>query len=383
MARKIFLNVVLGAALLWILAAAAPEKTQQAADIIEELKLFAKTVGAIHEAYVGDTQPRQLYYEAVKGMLASLGDKYSQFFDPATYELVKMHIRGEYAGIGAMMDIKDGYPYVKAVNPDSPAARSGLLPMDKLLKIDGASMEKKELPEVAKLLRGEADTDVRLTILRPPGKEMEIIIKREKISIESVKDVRIVVDGIGYLRIQGFQDNTPAQVGAALETLSKKGMKSLIIDLRGNDGGLLPSAVGLSSYFLPKGKKVVSVKSKIKEQQKDYFTEKPGKLYEKLRLVILVNGQSASASEIFSACMQDYKRAVIVGTKTFGKASVQSVVPLDDTTAMKFTTARYMSPNGRMIDGIGLEPDEKVDAPAENGIDPQLVHALSILNKKK
>lgn len=359
-----------------------PQAVQEATDIIEELKLFSKALGAIHEAYVGDTQPRTLLYEATRGMLASLGDKYAQFFDPALYELLQMSMRGEYAGIGVILQVIDRYPQVMSVKPDGAAAKAGIQPQDRILKIDGNSMEDKALPEVAKLLRGEANSDVKLSLFRIPlNQQIEITLKREKIEIESVKEPRIVSKDIGYLHIADFQQNTTEQVDRALKKLDKEGLKALIIDLRDNGGGLLNQAVDLAGLFLPKGTKVVSVKSKIKEQQLEHFTT--GKYAtRKDVLVVLVNGQSASASEIFSACMQDNKRAVVLGTRTFGKASVQSVVPLDDKTALKFTTARYMSPLGRMIDGIGIEPDEVVEKNPAEGLDLQIVRALAILSEK-
>ncbi len=381
MARRFYLVLVFFG-LVSVSVLAAPQVAQQAGDVIEELKLFSMAMGAIHEAYVGDTQPRNLTYEAIKGMLAGLGDKYAQFFDPALYELVKMSISGEYAGIGVILQVIDHYPQVMSLRPDGAALKAGVLPGDRILKVDGKSIVDMPLPDVAKLLRGEANSDVRLTLERPNVKApLDLVIKRERIEIESVKDARIATKGIGYIHIADFQENTTQQVNDALRKLDKEGLKALIIDLRDNGGGLLEQAVDLSGLFLVKGQKVVSVKSKIKEQQKDHFTSGKYKT-RKEPMVILVNGKSASASEIFSACMQDSRRATIIGTQTFGKASVQSVVPLDDKTAMKFTTARYLSPLGRMIDGVGIKPDQVIDKKDSDTLDMQVVQALSLLSEK-
>ncbi|HRK61590.1 MAG TPA: S41 family peptidase [Candidatus Omnitrophota bacterium] len=364
---------------------AAPEPAKEAGkNIVEELKLFAKTMGAIHDAYVGETQLRTLFYSAVQGMLNSLGDKYAQFFDPSTYELLKMHMRGEYAGIGTVLQIADGYPEVVALKPDSPAAKAGVKIKDRILEIDKISVRGQSLAEAAKLLRGEAGTEVQLLVMRPSKrKKITITVQREKIEIESVQDARIIEQGIGYLKIVHFQDHTAKQVESALRELDQQGLRALIIDLRDNDGGILEQAVELADFFLPSGSKVVSVRSKIKEQQRDHATMGKAVSHD-VPLVILVNGKSASASEIFSACMQDYERAVVVGSQTYGKASVQSVVPLDDKTAMKFTTARYLSPKGRMIDGVGIKPDEVMAATGTVGRDAdlQIVKALELLAKK-
>ncbi len=380
MARRVFLTVgfLIVASLTLV---AAPEVSQEAVNIIEELKLFSKAIGVIHEAYVGETKPRNLTYEAIRGMLAGIGDKYAQFFDPSLYELVQMSIRGEYAGIGVVLQIIDRYPQVMSLRPEGAASKAGVQSGDRILKINGDLIENVELPEVAKRLRGEADSDVQLSILRPSiNKAIELIIKREKIEIESVKDARIVSKGVGYISIVNFQENTTEQVHEALRKLDKEGLKKLIIDLRDNGGGLLEQAVDLASLFLPQNKKVVSVKSKIKEQQKEYFTSGKYAVRKDL-VVILVNEKSASASEIFSACLQDYRRATVIGTQTFGKASVQSVVPLDEKTAIKFTTARYLSPLGRMIDGIGIKPDEIIEKNKSDALDMQIVRALSFLNE--
>ncbi|MBI3306467.1 MAG: S41 family peptidase [Candidatus Omnitrophica bacterium] len=351
-------------------------------NVLEELKLFSKTIGLIIQAYVDDKQPRQLYYEAVKGMMASL-DPYCQFLGKEHYELLKIDIKGEYAGIGARLEAIEGFPVIMEVQPDSAAQKAGLLPQDKIMKIDGGTTEKKPLPEVAALLRGDVDTALTLTILRSATNQtMDIRVVRQKIEIEAVKDVRMIGKSLGYLRIAEFRENTADQTEKSLKTLHEKGMQALIIDLRGNQGGVMPEAIELAQKFLPAGTKIVSVKSKIPEQQQEYVSE--AKTVEgNYPIAILVNEGSASASEIFTASMQENGRAHVIGVKTFGKASVQSVIPLDDVTAMKMTTARYLTPKGTVIDHVGIEPDEEVqNGPAGTpGFDHQTESVLTYFKK--
>ena len=350
--------------------------------ILEELKLFSKGIGVISEAYVGDVTPRNLLYQAMKGMLGSL-DRFSEFIDPERFKLFQIQIKGEYAGIGAILHAVNGQVVIKAVEPSKPAEKAGLLAGDILLKVDGVSMEKKSPAEVAALLRGDADTPVVVTLSRPPSMQvMDVKILRQKIEIQSVQDIRMVGKSLAYFRLSGWQDHTSAQADQALKDLKKKGMKALIIDLRNNDGGLLAQAVALAERFLPKGKKIVSVKSKIAEQRKEYFVPENGN-YVNIELVILVNGYSASASEVFSGAMQDHKRATLIGVKTFGKGSVQSVVPFDDASAMKLTTARYATPSGRVIDMIGLTPDRVIvnNPDGTPGVDRQILEAITFFKQ--
>jgi carboxyl-terminal processing protease len=354
----------------------------QAEAIIDELKLFSKAMGVILEGYVGEAPSRQLLYQAVKGMLGSL-DAYSEFIDPERYELLKISMRGEYAGIGVRLEIIDRFPVIMEVQTGSAAEKAGLQVNDKILRVGAESMEGKKVPEVAALLRGEAGVPVNLTIWRGATQEkLAIAVVREIIEIPSVRDTRMVGRRVGYVWILDFQENTAAQFDRAIDELTKQGMRALIIDLRNNEGGLMPQAVELAERFLPQGAKIVSVESKISEQRKEHISTGTKTLAD-LPLVILVNELSASAAEIFSAAMQDNGRARIVGMKTFGKASVQSVIPLDDASAMKLTTARYKSPTGKVIDALGVYPDETVEnGPADvPGSDHQTRRAVELLRE--
>lgn len=350
--------------------------------LIAELKLFSRAIGAVWEAYPGNVSPRELLYQAVKGMLSSL-DKYSEFIDPQRYQLLQISMKGEYAGIGIILKMVGPKIAISAVEPGKPGEKAGLLVDDIILKIDGISMENKTIPDVASLLRGDADTPVVITILREPLHQiLDIKIQRKKIEIQAIQDAHMIGKSLAYMRIAAWQENTTDQMDKILKDLKKKGMKALIIDLRNNDGGLMTQAVSLAERFLPKGKKIVSVQSKIEEQRKDYFSSF-GKGATKLPLVILVNQKTASASEVFSGALQDHHRATIVGVKTFGKGSVQSIIPLDEVSGMKLTTARYVTPLEKVIDGTGLTPDRIVKSgPAGPlGEDPQFLEATAILKK--
>lgn len=365
-------------------AAAGPAGTAAGAEtgILAELKLFSKALSAIEQAFVNDVQPRQLLYDAVKGMLAGLGDKFTEFIEPARYELLQMQLKGEYSGIGVMLDLKDGFPVVRSLKQGSAAQKAGVLPQDIFLKIDGKPTQGLDLVAIASQLRGAADTHLVLTIRRDAiGKIFDLEIAREMIEIEAVKDVRMIGKHAGYFWLQSWQEKTADQVDKAIRDLRAQGLQALIIDLRNNDGGLLPSAVAVAERFLGAGKAIVSVSSKIAEQRKDYVSsgkaEVPG-----LELIVLVNQRSASASEVFSAAVQDHRRASLIGVQTYGKASVQSLVPLDEKSAMKLTTARYKSPAGRFIDHVGLTPDFVVEnSPDGQGPDRQVLKAMELFRK--
>lgn len=349
--------------------------------ILEELKLFSKAMGAIQEGYVEEVPARALFYGSAQGMVGVLADKYSEFIDPQRYELLQIIMRGEYAGIGAILEIVDERPTIKGIQPGAAAEKAGLQAGDQIRRVDGVDVEKKPIPELSALLRGKEGSDLLITVFRPSAAQiLDVRIVREKVVLKAVEDVRMVGRALGYIRIDDWTENTAKQFDKSVQELTAKGMKALVVDLRDNDGGLLTVAVEVAERFLGEGKKIVEVKSRIPEQRKEYFSSGKSTL-PPLPLVVLVNGNSASASEIFSAAMQDHKRATVVGTVTFGKASVQSVVPLDERSAMKLTTARYLSPLGRAIDGVGITPDEVVanEPSGAAGADRQTLRALELL----
>lgn len=382
--RRVLRFVLVGFLVLGVLPFSFLHAQEEVVSLIEELKLFSRAFGAIYEAYPGNLQPRAVLYQAVKGMLGSL-DRYSEFIEPERYQLIQIAMKGEYAGIGAILKLVGTRIAIRAVEPGKPAEKAGLLPEDIILKINDVMIENKTIAEVAAMLRGDENVAVILKIMRgPAGEIFDIKIQRQKIEIQATQDARMIGKAIGYFRLIAWQDNTTAQAEKTVKDLKKKGMKALIIDLRDNDGGLMTQAVALAELFLPKGKKIVSVQSKIAEQRKEYVSSKDQGYFD-MPLVVLVNERTASASEVFSGALQDYRRATIVGAKTFGKGSVQSVIPLDDVSGMKLTTARYLTPEGRILDGVGLVPDQVVDKGAEGSqeTDPQTAAAIAVLGKFK
>jgi len=359
--RSVKITVLAVVLCLALAAGLVTAANAQAPDILEELKLFSRAMQAILEGYVEDVKPREMFYAAVRGMLASL-DKYSVFIDPKQYELLKINMQGEYAGIGTWIRETEGFVVIDRIKPGTPAAKADIAVGDRLLAVDGVLVAGMNIGDVGRMLRGEPETTVHLKLFRvPEAREFEVELLREKIEIEAVKDVRIAGRAVGYVHLVDWSEQTVRQFDEAMTSLADQGMEALIIDLRGNSGGLMKQAIALAGRFLPEGMPVISVRSKIEVQRKDHVVEKQGQPFYDYPVLILVNHESASASEIFSAALQDAGRATVLGTQTFGKASVQSVVPLDDVSAMRLTTARYHSPKGRVIDETGITPNVIVE----------------------
>lgn len=332
------------------------EKPNKADELYKELELFSDTVSVIRSDYVEEPQPRDLVYGALKGMLSSL-DPYSQFMDPDMYNEMKIETQGEFGGIGIEITIQDNLLTIISPIDDTPAFNAGLKAGDKIVKIDGEITKDLTLVEAVKKLRGKPGTKVNITVLREFEKKLlDFSIMRSIIKLESIKKAEIIDSGIGYIRLVEFQEKTARDLEEKLNDLESKGMKGLILDLRNNPGGLLDSAVGVASKFLEEGKTVVSTKGRV-ENQNFVFKSKNRSRHLGYPIVVLVNGGSASASEIVSGAVQDNGRGIIMGTKSFGKGSVQTVVPLSDGSAIRLTTSKYFTPGGRSINGVGITPD--------------------------
>lgn len=343
---------------LWInhIGFAEKEKQQVKDDLYKELELFSDAVSIIRTDYVEDKKSKDLMYGALKGMLASL-DPYSQFMDPDTYNEMKVETEGEFGGIGIEITIKDDLLTVITPIEDTPAYKAGLKPGDRIVKIDGGITKDLTLIEAVKKLRGKPGTDVNVIVLRESEKKLlEFTITRSIIKIESIKKAEFLEPGIGYVRLIEFQENTPRDLLDALTKLEAGNLKGLILDLRNNPGGLLDVAVDVAGKFLEEGKVVVSTKGRVENQNLE-FKSKNKNNHLNYPIVVLINGGSASASEIVAGALQDYKRAILLGTKSFGKGSVQTVVPLSDGSAVRLTTSKYFTPNGRSIHGEGIMPD--------------------------
>lgn len=333
-------------------------------DLYGELKLFSEALSLVRKNYVEEVKPKELIYGAIKGMLSSL-DPHSSFMTPEQYKEMQVDTRGEFGGVGIQIGIKDGMLTVIAPIEDTPAFKAGIKAGDKIIKINDEFTKNMSLQDAVSKMRGVPSSTVKITILREGWKETrDFVITREIIKIKSVKS-KMLEDGIGYIKINQFQEQTSSDLSNAMTALKQEHATSLILDLRNNPGGLLNSAIDVSSQFLPPGKLVVFIKDKKGEKTEYRSGKSNGE--SSIPMVVLVNQGSASASEIVAGALKDWSRAVIIGTQTFGKGSVQSVVPLNDGSALKLTTAKYFTPKGVSIQTTGITPDIIVKAEVKDG----------------
>ena len=325
-------------------------------DLYRQVELFSDTLAIIQTDYVDEVKPKDLIYGAMKGMLSSL-DPHSQFMDPESYNELKVDTEGKFGGVGLEITLKDNLLTVVTPIEDTPAWRAGVKAADIIVKINNELTRDMLLTDAVKKMRGRPGETVTLTILRESEKKiLEFKIVRDMIKIKDIKEARILEDGIGYIRLVEFRENTAADINTVLTRLSKQGMNALILDLRNNPGGLLDAAVKVAEKFIEKGKLIVYTRGR-KETQNMEFIAASSRPILNLPLVVLINEGSASGSEIVAGCLQDYKRAIIIGTKSFGKGSVQSVLPLSDGSALRLTTSRYFTPLGKIIQEKGVTPD--------------------------
>ena len=330
-------------------------------DFYGQLELFAEAISVVRSEYVDDVDPKKLIYGAMKGMLSSLDD-FSQFMEPDEFEEMKSETKGEFGGVGTEISLKDGILTVVTPLVGTPADLAGIKPGDKIVRINGKITKNITLNEAVKEMRGKPGSIVTLMIWREKAQKiLEMPIRRAIIKIPSVKDAKLIDDSIGYIRLVEFQDNTVRDFDGALKKLESQGMNSLILDLRYNPGGILEGAVAVAERFLPKDKVIVSIKSRTPEENAVFKSS--GKFtHRDYPIIILVNEGSASAAEIVSGAVQDNKRGLILGEKTYGKASVQTVIPMKDGSALRLTTAAYLTPSGKLIKGQGIMPDVVVEA---------------------
>ena len=321
----------------------------------QDLRLFTEALTIIKNTYVEEVNTQDLIYGALKGMLRTL-DPHSGFMPPEEYKEMQIDTRGEFGGLGIQIGIKKGMLTVIAPIEDTPAWKAGIKAGDKIIKVEGESTRDMTLFEAVKKMRGPKGTTVTITIMREGWKEpKDFTITRAVIKIKSVK-YRVVDDGIGYVKINQFQERTAAELSNALKKLTDKKIDSLVLDLRNNPGGLLKSAVDVTEQFLPPEKLVVYIKGRSVKKT-EYLTKGDRPYYDTLPMIVMVNHGSASASEIVAGALKDWKRAVLLGVKTFGKGSVQSVIPLSGGSGLRLTTAKYYTPKGISIQNEGIEPD--------------------------
>ena len=341
---------------------AAPRAAVSYTNAYEAIALFTKVLEEVHRSYVDTNEAGydSLIRHALTGMLQDL-DPYSQFMDKESYEDIKDDTAGHFSGVGLVVSMKDGLLTVVSPMEDTPAFRAGILSGDIIIEIDGKETREMSLSDAVKKMRGDAGAEVKLKIVRPSTHAVkEHALIREDITVASVKDAKLIEDHIGYIRLTQFNEPTAEDLKKELKKLADQKMKALVLDMRGNPGGLLTSAAGVAELFLPRGDLIVFTKGRSKEMDQQPFKSSGYTHYTDFPMVVLVNSGSASAAEIVSGALQDHKRAVLVGEKTFGKGSVQSILPLEDGAAIKLTTAKYYTPSERVIHGNGIEPDVKV-----------------------
>jgi len=336
----------------------------------DQLKILVDVMSLIRENYVEEKENKSLLVSAIKGMVRDL-DPFSQFMEPEEYKEMKTETEGQFGGLGIRIAIRDNILTVVTPMPGTPAFKLGILPGDKIIKIENESTQGMSINEAVKRLRGTPGTKVTITIMREGEKEpIDYTITRDIIKIESVRS-KMLDDSFGYIKINEFTASTDKDLKSALADLKSRNARYLIVDLRNNPGGLLDVAVETCEEFLPPDKLVVYTKGRRPQMNREYKT-RPGKSADTtIPMAVLINRGSASGAEIFAGAMQDHKRAIIVGSQSFGKASVQSVFPLSDSNALRLTTARYYTPAGRMIHRDektgkgGIDPDVVVEVPRE------------------
>jgi len=357
MRRKLTIALILGLGVITFFSLANSGIDKKNRDeLYREVELFSDSLAIIQSDYVDEVKPKDLIYGALKGMVSSL-DPHSQFLDPDTYNELKVDTEGKFGGIGIEITIKDGLLTVITPIEDTPAWKAGIKANDRIVKINNELTRDITLVDAVKKMRGKPGDAVNITVLRESEKKiLEFKIVRGIIKIKDIKEARILEDGIGYIRLVEFRENTLQDINTALEKLTKAGMNALILDLRNNPGGLLDVAVKVTEKFIEKDKLIVYTKSRQHSQNLEFISHSSHPITN-LPMAVLINEGSASGSEIVAGCLQDYRRAIIVGTKSFGKGSVQTLIPLSDGSALRLTTSKYFTPLGKAIHNKGVVPD--------------------------
>ncbi len=337
----------------------------------KQINLLLDVLKYTEENYVEEVDKEKLLNSAIKGLLKPL-DPFTQFMEPDLYKELKVETEGQFGGLGIRITIRDEWITVITPLPGTPAYKAGILPNDRIIKIEGESTYGMSLEDAVKKLRGQPGTKVNITIQRETQKEpFDLTLTRDIIKIEVIK-YKMLENNIGYIALFEFNSNSYKDISQALEELKKQGMKGLILDLRNNPGGLLDQAVNIAKLFLGENKLIVYTEGR-KSPRKEYRADEKAK-YLDIPMVVLVNGGSASGAEILAGALKDNKRAILVGSRTFGKASVQSVLDLGDGYGLKLTTARYYTPSGKRIDKIELSKTQKSTSTIEvGGIMPDIV----------
>jgi len=352
-------------------------------DIYKKIDLFGEVLEKINKEYVDEFNQSESMDSAINGLLQSL-DPYSSYMSPKIFEEMQTETSGEFGGLGIEVSMEAGV--VKVISPidDTPASRAGLKAGDYIVKINDVQVQGKSLSEAVDLMRGPVGSGIELTVRRRGEKKaLTFNIIREVIQVQSVKS-EIINGSIGYIRLTSFNDNSSDQIEKQIKKLKKnKNLNSFILDLRNNPGGLLSQAIKISDFFLENGE-IVSTKSRKKSENRKWFAKK-GDITDGKTLLVLINYGSASASEIVAGALKDHKRAIIVGENSFGKGSVQSIIPLKNRGAIRLTVAKYYLPSGKSISEVGVRPDIEVNEEGDDfriktDTDNQLNYAIKLLN---
>ena len=353
------------------------------ADIYKKIDLFGEVLEKINKEYVEEINQSESMDSAINGLLQSL-DPYSAYMSPEIFNEMQTETSGEFGGLGIEVSMESGV--VKVISPidDTPASRAGIKAGDYIVKIDDIQVQGKSLSDAVELMRGPVGSEIELTIRRRGEKKaLNFIITREIIQIKSVK-ADLLNENIGYIRLTSFNENSSQQIKKEIENFEKNiNVKSYILDLRNNPGGLLSQAIKISDYFLDNGE-IVSTKSRKPNENRKWFAQK-GDLTKGKTLLVLINYGSASASEIVAGALKDHKRAILLGESSYGKGSVQSIIPLKNDGAIRLTVAKYYLPSGKSISEVGVSPDIEIaeetdDFRIKTETDNQLDYAIKLLN---
>ncbi len=341
-----------------------------------DLVRFFATKRFIESQYVDSVDDVKLMDGAISGMVKALGDPHSLYLDPSMYRKLQDHTSGSFGGIGVVMGFKDHKVTVMSVMDGTPGQAAGIQPEDEIVAVDGVLSRDIEPEDVAMRIRGEIGTEVVLRIRRQGEEDKDYTIQRSSIHLRTAAE-EMLPEGIGYIRIASFSEKTGQEFRESYDRLEEQGMRGLIIDLRANPGGLITSCVEIANMVVPLGPIVSVVQRDGTREEHDSKLVKS-----KYPIVVLIDGNSASASEILAGALQDTKAATLVGTQSYGKGSVQVVIPMNEGDALKLTIAKYYTPSGRSIDGVGIEPDVKVDMDPKAQQDVQLAKAIEVMQGK-
>ncbi|MGQ0538633.1 MAG: S41 family peptidase [Gemmatimonadaceae bacterium] len=348
----------------WLLARglSAPIEVEPSASLVDDV------LSKIRRYYIDSLASGDLYERAVAGLLEELNDPYTTYLTPARFERLEERASGNYAGVGLRVDLRDGWPAVTSPIQGSPAERAGIAAGDRLLEIDGREVKGWTVEEVTRALRGEPGSSVAVLLERAGSAErMAVRLTRGEIHRRAVSRQMLLRDGVGYVDLNIFNDSTEHELRAAVRSLAELGMRSLVLDLRGNPGGVLAQGVAVAELFLDPRQTIVTMRGRTAEMNRAFSDAEP-QLWRDLPLIVLIDARSASASEIVAGALQDHDRAVIMGTPSFGKGSAQSVFPLASGSGVRLTTARWFTPAGRSIDKLGIASRAAADAADEGEV---------------